>query len=137
MDASEAIASGEIVSMGWQVETLVPLCTGRLLCLGKHRYSLDQRHLETFWTRYKSVRASRVWTRCSRNMRIAVAFTSSTGAEHWIATGPGAGESPGTEYMETEDHVCHPLDGTLFREIVNLIGERDDVLQDQQYGKYL
>jgi hypothetical protein len=70
-------------------------------------------------------------------MRVVVVFTSNTGATHWVATGPGVAEGPGTEYMETEDHVCHPLDVPLFQDLVSLLGIRGEILKDRGYAKYL
>src|ERR1700737_4484875 len=56
MGVDETAVRGEIVSRGWQVETLVPMCTERLLCFGEHHKALDQDRLERYWKRYRIVR---------------------------------------------------------------------------------
>jgi hypothetical protein len=132
----EGAVAGEVASRNWQIETLVPLCAEKLLCFGEH-HILDQEHLQQFWDHYKIIRSSAAWPRCPRSIRVAVTFTSNSGANYWVATGPGRAEGPGTEYMETEDHVCHPLDAALFRDIVNMLGIRNDVLRDRDYGRFL
>ena len=116
-----------------------PFCTEAVKCMNP--VLLDEDRTKTFWNRYRIARATRILGTCPPDARVVVTFTTSSGAEHWIAIGRGVAaktaRGPGVAFMETEDHACHPIDRPLFQQLVELLHLREAVLQDPAYREYL
>ena len=131
---------GYVAGLGWR-ETPSPTCAEGLKCM--RPTSLNEDQLARFWNRYGIIRSARVLPGCAHDVRVVIDFTTKTGADHWLAIGRGLAyatapiSGSGTAFMETEGHVCHPLDAILFREIVDLLDIRKDVVSDPEYRKYL
>jgi hypothetical protein len=136
----ETPARGEVVNLGWTLETDAPTCTEALLCqpagrlpLGAEHRPLDETHLEKYWRRYIVIRSSLHINGHAINPRIAIAFTSNIGRRHWLSFGPDRYPS-----IQTEDHVCHPVDRELFSDIAALLDIRSTVVKfSPQYAKYM
>jgi hypothetical protein len=108
-----------------------------------HPNSLADDQLEAVWKRYLVLHSTSVLRACPHDVRVVIVFTSSAGTERWVALGRGTAkpsgplDGGGEAYLETEGHVCHPLDGPLFRQIVDLLHIRNDAVTDREYRKYL
>ena len=140
LDPSEVPVSGEVLSVPWDMATLVPWCPEWLKRWptvsergSVRRQPLDAAQLSSFWKAYRSVRSSGSAppSSCGINARVAVFFTTTTGAEHWVGTGGGC------PVMQSDDHACHAVDPDIFRQIVDVAGARSKVVKDRVYGKFL
>jgi hypothetical protein len=137
---SETPIRGEVVNLIWTLETDTPMCAEAMLCRpvgrlpwGTEYRSLDQVHLERYWKRYVAIRSSARIKHYPLDLpRVAVVFTSNIGGIHWVSFGPGP------QLMETDDRVCHAVDGALFRDVVGLLDLHSTIAHfSPEYGNYL
>jgi hypothetical protein len=105
---------------------------------GSTPMSISSTQSTALWTAYKRVKASRPFqtpTCGAVDARVVLRFVGASGRTRWVAVGR---ECP---LMQTDDHVCHPLDRALFRQLVELLGIRDRITtgrgRDLDMAKFL
>jgi hypothetical protein len=137
---AEGPVSGETYYLSWRVMTQVAIAAESLI-VWKERSDIVRAdvgaELARLWDAYRVVRASpaKQPNESGINARLVVSFRSNAGVVRWMAVG--------REYpvIQTEDHVCHPVDRKVFRDLVDMLGIRDTIVQgrghDPAMAKYL